>query len=107
MGKAIGESEFRKAVYGKTGYIYIARNATQVIYIVEGGNTYAASTAGAGGIIVDPAPVWWAGAIDFAGGFADYRAYGMIPGVNPPYPNKKTLNVITSEQMAILAQSAA
>ena len=97
--------EFYDFAKGKTGSIYIARKGTVTVVEIDGTTYLLNNTSAPGAVIVNPADMYWARTIDWAGGFSDYFAMGMCPEENPRIKARPTLE-ITIEQKEKLRKMA-
>lgn len=79
---------------GKTGRIYVARKGTQMVFVLDDGNTYMTSCTNPTNTMVhNPVPGYWQHSIDWAAGRAEYVAFGMSKDTDNKahYPAAKTL----------------
>ena len=80
-------SQFLEFARNKIGEIYVARNGTVMIFIINN-NTYLLSAVADSCVIVNPADNYWIHSIDWSGGFSDYFAHQMCPPAKLTYEAK-------------------
>lgn len=94
---------------GKTGRIYAARKGSILVFLLDNGESWFCNTQ-CPGVTITAGPVkqYWAGAIDFAGGFSDYFAFGMAYDETdrPEYPKAEPIIPINAERIEKLKNVA-
>lgn len=86
-------SDFFELARNKIGEIYVAREGTVMIFIIDG-NTYLMSTINDSAVKVNPSPEYWIHSIDWAGGFSDYFTYQMCPPKKLTYNTKPIVPIL-------------